>query len=224
MSWDRPWEPSPQVRRREQDDEHRRHEQLDVELGNLTLDLHELKERASTEAEKVAAIRELLERKRTLLAEMTRMQRERTEAEKATRAAERRLEFERRRSERLGQRKEGPRSGRPVRIEVDDGAWEVLRCEAISRRWSLMGWVGELVDSEAEAVEEGRISGSPQSRRRRSPGEAEPATRLRFLRVRVGEAVWTAHRLMATKLGLSAARYLGEIAEAEAHRLGWRAS
>jgi hypothetical protein len=212
------------VRRREQADECRRHEYLDVELVNLTHDVAELEDRAAAEAEKVTAIEELLERKRRLLADIVRMQQERTEAEKATRAEERRLEFERRRSERLGRRTEGPRDGRPVRIDVDDGAWEVLRREAIERRWSLLGWVGELVDSEVEAVGHGRVGGSPQSRRRRSPGEVEPAPRLRFLRVRVGDDEWTAHRLVAAELGLTAARYLGEVVEAEAYRLGWRAT
>ena len=51
------------------------------------------------------------------------MQRARTEAEKETRAAEHRLEFERRRFERLGQRRNGPRDGRPVRVDVDDDAF-----------------------------------------------------------------------------------------------------
>ena len=165
----------------------------------------------------------LLTRKRELLAEISRMQRARTEAEKETRAAERRLEFERRRFERLGQRRNGPRDGRPVRVDVDDDAWAVLQRDVVAQGTYLIWRMGELVRFEMDQLTAGNLSGRPSSRRRRGPGEGEPSPRQRFLRIQVDDARWKDFRLAAVDLGVSSARYLGEIAEAEAHRLGWRA-
>ena len=43
-------------------------------------------------------------------------------------------------------------------------------------------------------------------------------------RIQADDETWKAFRLAAVDLDVSSARYLGEIAEAEAHRLGWRAA
>ena len=83
--------------------------------------------------------------------------------------------------------------------------------------------MGELVRFELSQLAAGTASGRPSSRRRRSPGEGEPSPRQRFLRIQVDDEAWKAFRLASVDLGVSSARYLGEIAEGEAHRLGWRA-
>lgn len=223
MSWDRPWEPSPETRQLEAERERRRQDHLDLDLVEAAQDLVDLKDRADAEREKAAHMQRLLDRKRELLADIARTQRARTEAEKEARAAERRVEFERQRAERLGRRTGGPRNGRAVRIDVDDAAWGVLRRTAVERRCSLLSRVGQLVMTELEAIAAADVTGPPSSRWRRSPGEGEPTPRRRFLRVWIDDESWTAFRLAGIDLGLTAERYLGELAEAEAHRLGWRA-
>ena len=224
MSWDRPWEPTPERKAQEREWERRRLERLDLDLVDAAQDLVDLKNRADAEEQKVAHMQRLLDRKRELLAEISRVQRARTEAEKETRAAERQLEFERRRFERLGQRSNGPRDGRPVRIDVDEGAWAVLQRDVVAQGTFLIWRIGELVRVEMDQLAAGEVSGRPSTRRRRSPGEGEPAPRRRFLRIQVDDETWTAFRLASVELGLSAARYLGEVVESEAHRFGWRAS
>jgi hypothetical protein len=223
MSWDRPWEPTPERKAQEREWERRRLERLDGTLTETNEELVDLKARADAEAEKLGQLERLLGRKRELLREIGLMQQARTEAEKATRAAERRLEFERRRFERLGQRPNGPRDGRPVRVDVDDGAWAVLRRDVVAQGTYLIWRMGELVRFEIGQLDAGTVSGRPSSRRRRAPGEGDPMPRRRFLRIQVDDETWRAFRLAAVGLGVSSARYLGEIAEAEAHRLGWRA-
>jgi hypothetical protein len=84
--------------------------------------------------------------------------------------------------------------------------------------------MGELVRAEVRQLATGGVTGTPASRRRRGPRETEPAPRLRFLRVGIDGETWTACRLAAIDLDMTAARYLGEIVEAEARRLGWRAA
>lgn len=224
MSWDRPWEPTPERKAQEREWERRRLERLDLDLVDTAQDLVDLKARADAEAAKLQELDRLLDRKREALTEIARMQRDRTEAEKATRAMERRLEFERRRFDRLGQRPNGPRDGRPVRVDVDDDAWAVLHRDVVAQGTYLIWRLGELVRFEAAQLAAGTVSGRPSSRRRRGPGEGEPVPRRRFLRIQVDHETWKAVRLAAVDLGVSSARYLGEIAEAEAHRLGWRAS
>ena len=223
MSWDRPWEPTPAMRERERADERRRQERLDLDLIDTAQDLVDLKRKAEGEEQKVAHMKRLLARKRELLTEIAMIQRERTEAEKETRAAERRLELERRRAERLGQRTNGPRDGRPVRIDVDDGAWAVLQRDAVAKGTYLIWRMGELVRAEVHQLAAGDVTGSPASRRRRGPGESKPVPRRHFLRIEVDGETWTQFRVAALDLELTAARYLGELSESEAHRLGWRA-
>lgn len=223
MSWDRPWEPTPEMRERERAVERRRLERLDLDLIDTAQDLVDLKRTAEDEEQKVAHMKRLLARKRELLTEITMIQRARTEAEKETRAAERQLEFERRRAERLGQRTNGPRDGRPVRIDVDEGAWAALQRDAVAQGTYLIWRIGELVRAEVHQLAAGDVTGTPASRRRRGPNEVDPDPRLRFLRIEVDDETWRAIRLAALDRGQTLARYLGEIAEAEAHRLGWRA-
>ena len=224
MSWERPWEPTPEMRERERADERRRQERIDLDLIDTAQDLVDLKRKAEDEEQKVAHMKRLLARKRELLTEIAMIQRERTEAEKETRAAERQLEFERRRAERLGLRTNGPRDGRPVRIDVDDRAWAVLQRDAVAQGTYLIWRMGELVRAELHQLGAGDVAGTPASRRRRGPGEIDPDPRRRFLRIEVDDETWRVFRLVTVDVGHTLARYLGEIAEAEAHRLGWRAN
>ena len=166
MSWDRPWEPTPERKAQEREWERRRQERLDLDLVDTAQDLVDLKNRADAEEQKVAHLQRLLDRKRELLTEVSRIQRARTEAEKETRAAERRLEFERRRFERIGQRRNGPRDGRPVRVDVDDEAWAVLQRDVVAQGTYLIWRMGELVRFEIDQLAAGRVSGRPSSRRR----------------------------------------------------------
>lgn len=144
MSWDRPWEPTPERTAQEREWGRRRLERLGETVTATIQELVDLSARADAEAAKLQELDRLLDRKRELLTEIALMQQDRTEAEKATRATERQLEFERRRFERLGQRRNGPRVSRPVRVDVDGVAWAVLQREVVAQGTYLI-WRMELV-------------------------------------------------------------------------------
>jgi hypothetical protein len=178
--------------------------------------------RVEEEREKLARFRELFERRHALYEEQVELRRERVLTERRIRALEWRVERERRRAERRVVSADGSRRGRPVRIEVDDGAWAALKREAVERRVWLVWWLGELVRVEVEQLASGEVSGRPSSRHRRSPGEGEPVPRRRFLRVDVDDDRWAALRAAAMGSGLTVGRYVGELAEAAAYEVGWR--
>lgn len=174
------------------------------------------------EREKLARFRELFERRHALYEEQAELRRERVLTERRIRALEQRVERERRRAERRVVSTDGSRRGRPVRIEVDDEAWAVLKRDAVRRRVWLVWWLGDLVRLEAEALAARSVSGPPSSRRRRSPGEGDPMPRRRFLRIDVDDDQWAGLRAAATEAGLTVGRYVGELAEAAAYEAGWR--
>ena len=62
----------------------------------------------------------------------------------------------------------------------------------------------------------------PTARRRRSPGEGDPIRTPHALRVFITEDHWTRLRVTGAALGLRPGIYVGQVAEAEAFRLGWR--
>jgi hypothetical protein len=179
--------------------------------------------RVEEEREKLARFRELFERRHALYEEQTELRRQRVLTERRIRALEQRVERERGRAERRVVSADGSRRGRPVRIEVDDEAWAVLKREAVRRRLWLVWWLGDLVRVEVEALAAGKVSGRPSSRRRRSPGEVDPQPRQRFLRIDVADSLWLELRAVALGSGVTVGRYLGELAEAVAYDAGWRA-
>ena len=176
------------------------------------------------ERAKLARFKELFEHRHALYEEQACLRRERFQVEQKALALERRAERERRRLERRAGSADGSRRGRPVRIDVDDEAWAALKSEAVRRRWWLVWWVGDLIRMEVEALEAGQVSGRPSARRRRSPGEAEPDPRTRFLRVDVDDDNWSAFRAAALDVELTVGRFIGELAEAAAYESGWRNS
>lgn len=90
------------------------------------------------------------------------------------------------------------------------------------RRW--LGWeLGQLVATEIALAESGDAVGQPGTRRRRGPGEGEPNPLPRSLRIYVDEELWPQFTALATQNLITMGRYLGELVEAEGHRLGWRA-
>ena len=179
--------------------------------------------RVEEEREKLARFRELFERRHALYEEQAELRRQRVLTERRIRALEQRVERERRRAERRVVSADGSRRGRPVRIEVDDEAWAILKREAVQRRLWLVWWLGDLVRVEVEALAAGKVSGPPSSRRRRSPGEVDPQPRQRFLRSDVADDLWLQLRAAAFGSGLTVGRYVGEFAEAVAYAAAWRA-
>ena len=179
--------------------------------------------RVEEERAKLARFKELFEQRHALYEEQAWLRRERFQVEQKVLALERRAERERRRLERRAGSADGSRRGRPVRIDVDDEAWAALKREAVRRRLWLVWWVGDLIRIEVEALEAGEVSGRPSTRRRRSPGEVETDPRTRFLRIDVDDDHWSAFRAAALDVELGVGRYVGELAEAAAHEVGWRA-
>lgn len=110
-----------------------------------------------------------------------------------------------------------------MRIAVDPDAWATLKREAVRRRLWLVWWIGEMVRIELDALAADEVSGRPSTRRRRSPGEDDPQPRQRFLRIDIDDERWSAFRAAALDVELGVGRYVGELAEAAAHEVGWRA-
>lgn len=115
--------------------------------------------RVDEEREKLARFRELFERRHALYEEQAELRRQQVLTERRIRALEQRVERERRRAERRVVSADGSRRGRPVRIEVDDQAWAVLKREAVQRRVWLVWWLGDLVRVESDALAAGSVSG-----------------------------------------------------------------
>ena len=172
---------------------------------------------------KLARFKELFQQRHALYEEQAWLRRERLQMEQKVRALEQRAERERLRSERLAASSDGSRRGRPVRVEVDPEAWAVVKREAVRLRVWLVWWVGDLVRIEVDSLAAGEVSGRPSTRRRRSPGEETLQPRRRFLRIDVGDEHWIAFRAAALDVDLGVGRYVGELAEAAAYDVGWRA-
>lgn len=223
MSWDQRWRTPPEMKARHREGERLRRERLDLDVVEAEAELAEAEERLANEQAKVARLNDLIEQRSALLRQVDALQRERVAAELEARSVEKRLAYQQRRVERLGTRQDGPRRGRAVRIEVDDEAWATVKREAVRQRLWLVWWLGDLVRIEAEGLANGTLTGSPASRRRRSPGEGQPTPRRRFVRIDVEDDIWLDLRAAAFGAGLTAGRYVGELAEARANELGWRA-
>jgi hypothetical protein len=224
VSWDQRWRTPPEMKARHREGERLRRERLDLDVLEAEEELAEAEERLANEQAKVARLNELIDQRSALLRQVDALQRERVAAELEARAVEKRLAYQQRRVERLGTRRDGPRRGRPVRVEVDGEAWAAVKREAVRRRVWLVWWLGDLVCVEVKALAAGEVAGTPGSRRRRSPGEGDPEPRRRFVRIDVDDDCWLALRSAAVEAGLSAGRYVGELVEIEAREVGWRAA
>lgn len=170
----------------------------------------------------VDQLERLLDERRALLVQLRDLAVREREATTATRKAERQLAAERARTAVRPDDGIRKRDGRLVRVKADDGAWRTVRAEA-ERRQVVMGvYLARLVDAEID--DETDRSLPPSRRRRRSPGEGgEPKRVVHALRVFVTEDQWVPFRSCAAQLGLGLGVYVGELVEAEARRLGWRA-
>jgi len=109
-------------------------------------------------------------------------------------------------------------------VLVDPGAWQTLAREARRHRTLLMTLAGHALASEATALAAGEVTGLPSNRRRRSPGENDPQSTNRVVRVVLAADAWEAIVDAAAAFDASTARYAGEVLEAAAHALGWRAA
>ena len=107
---------------------------------------------------------------------------------------------------------------RPAHVEVDSGAWAVVKSDAVRRRVTVAGAIGRLV---ADAGARGL---TPAHRALCRP--AQPSARgrraQRFTRLFVDDDAWSAFRVLAIDAHMSTARLLGIVVEVEAHSLGWR--
>lgn len=195
---------------------------IDAWVRDLRREVVEVEDRAAVERARERELRDLLDRRYELLMELEDLQRDRIEAERKARQIEKRVEARERRNEERAAKVDGPRRGRPVRIDVDDEAWATVKREALRRRYVLVWVIGDLVRSEVEALAFGEAVGTPASRRRRSPGESTLQPRRRFARIDVDDEHWVGLRTAAFDVGLTVGRYVGEIVEASAYESGWR--
>lgn len=100
---------------------------------------------------------------------------------------------------------------RPTHVEVDPDAWSVMKQRAFERGVLVGNAVAELVERTAEHGFTGQ----------RNPQQARSAAR-RFSRLFVDDETWCAFRARAVEAGVTVARLVGLVVEAEARRVGWR--
>jgi len=192
-------------------------------IGAASEGLERLGEQVRAERVLVDELETLLEGRRRLFAELECLHLRARDAETSLRRAERALTRERARAVEPDTQGDRVRRGQMVKLRVDDGAWVVFKVDAKRRRrW--LGWeLGQLVVTEVVLVGSDDAAGLPASRRRRGPGEGEPCPVSRSLRIFVDQDVWPQFAALASKRSMTIGRYVGELVEVEAHRLGWRA-
>jgi len=195
---------------------------LDDEIDQTQDSIESLTAEVHTEREQVALLQDLLDERGQLLRELHRLTVVEREAMSAVRQAERALRVERAKPPPREDDGRRQRPGRLVRVVADDGAWTTLRVEAERTRQRLGAYLAQLV--EVEVADESERAVAPIERRRRSPGEGSSVPVVHALRVFVAEDTWAQFRAAAAGLGLTLGAYVGQLAEAEAHRLGWRSS
>ena len=198
-----------------------RSRQLDDGIDQTLDSIEALSLEVRFEREKVELLEQLLDERMQMLGELHRLAVREREATVAVARAERALAAQRTKPAPRPDDGSRKRSGRLVRVMADEGAWRVLRVDAERRRQSLGVRLARLVAAEVDGDTEGRTA--PDDRRRRSPGEARPVRTVHALRLFVTEDTWARFRVAAAELGLGLGAYVGQLAESEAHRLGWRA-
>lgn len=191
--------------------------QLDEAIADTREEVAFVEEQRAVQEAKVVELEALLDRRRKLTDDMFELVGREAAQRAEIRAADRRLAALRRQRD----RPPTTRRGISVRIAVDDGAWALFAGVARRERVSLASLVGGLIDTEIRSG--AGPGGSPSSRRRRSPGEGEPGPRRRSLRVHTTDDALDQIRDSAQASSISFERYLGELVEARAHDLGWRA-
>lgn len=201
-----------------------RQRELDANIERAAEGIAPLAEQVEAERARVKELEALLGERHRLLAELTRFRREIREAHTQLRRAERALERERARAAEPDVQGERQRRGRTVKLLVDPDAFEAFSTDARSRYlWT--GWaLRDLILAELDGIAAGGLLGLPETRRRRSPGEGGPVPAQRSLRVFIEEDRWPEFVTLPRRSGLTVGRYLGQLVEAAAHEIGWRAS
>jgi len=184
-------------------DPSRRHEELVAEKRRLLELVSEARLREAT------AEKELEQQQRELDAVLKRRQRQ------AERARLRRYE------------EPGLGSRRSAHVWVDPGAWAVIKRVGMERWKSAVEILTEIVEADVANTQgtdpELREGNKHRSRRRRSPGEGDPAPQHRVVRLDCDDECWHRIRLASDTVGSTVGRYVGQLIEAAAHEHGWRA-
>jgi len=197
-----------------------RSQALDRGIDNAVDSIEALTVEVRDERERVERLEELLAERRAKLEELGRLAERERLASAAVRKAERALAAERAKPPPEPDDGHRHRRGRLVRVLADDGAWRMVRAEAERRRMAMGSYLAALIVT--EVADDTDRSVPPTARRRRSPGEGEPVRTAHALRVFVTEDHWTALLVAAASLDIGSGAYVGQLAEAEAFRVGWR--
>ncbi len=108
-------------------------------------------------------------------------------------------------------REEKRTQNRPAHIDVDPNAWTTVKRDALSRRETIGGRVGELVVQFTD-------NAAPP------PHSSVRTAEHRFARLTVPDESWAAFRGLAVDAHVTTARLVGLVVETEAVRLGWRST
>ncbi len=200
-----------------------RQRELDANIERAAEGIAPLAELVEAERARVRELEALLNERHRLLGELTRFGREIRDAHTRIRGAERALERERARAGEPDVQGDRKRRGRTVKLMVDPAAFEAFSDDA-RRRYYWTGWaLRDLIVAELDGTSAGDLQDVPETRRRRSPGESDPAPAQRSLRVFIEEDRWPEFVTLSRRSGLTVGRYLGQLVEAAAHEIGWRA-
>jgi len=145
------------------------------------------------------------------------------EAEKARRRLERQARNAETRARRAMEGA-GPDGVISRHVLVDPRAWQTLAREARRQRTTVMAFVGHVLAVEVEALGAGDLTDPPSARRRRSPAEGAAQPTDRVARLELAVVAWETIVETAATMGMTTARYVGEVPEAAAHVVGWRAT
>jgi hypothetical protein len=201
-----------------------RQRELDAEIERAAEGIAPLAEQVEAERARVEELGALLDERRRLLRQLAQLSLDVRDAHTQIRRAERALERERARAAEPDVQGERQRRGRVVKLLVDPDAFEAFSADA-RRRYYWTGWaLRDLILAEVDGFAAGDLEGLPASRRRHGPGEGDPTPTQRSLRVFIEEDRWPEFVTLARRNDITVGRYLGQLVEAAAHAIGWRAS
>lgn len=144
--------------------------------------------------------------------------------ERMTRPHAKRIETERRRAEGGMYVGEKRSPNRPTQVEVDPGAWMVVKAHAVRNRKALAAVVGKLVVQSFDRSLGSLVQESGESRPAPPDSAPRPRPERRFARLFVDDETWLRFRERAVEEELGVARFVGIVVEDEARVLGWRPS
>jgi len=203
-------------------------------LARTQADIASLREELAVLSDPSRRYDELVAEKRRLLELVSEARLKEATAEKELEQQQRELDAVLKRRQRQAERArlrrhEEPGLGcrRSAHVWVDPEAWAVIKRTGLESWKSAAEMLTEIVEADAANAQdtdlEPRGGNRRRGRRRRSPGEGDPAPQHRVMRLDCDDDCWHRIRLAADTAGSTVGRYVGQLIETAAYEHGWRA-